>query len=77
MKYLTAMILLTGCCAMKHPFDGKAQSWCEAEAKGNKLCADHGGLSPGYWNPVYLNCADGSRFERGPDGEYREMGVAK
>ena len=71
MKYLAAIILLTGCCSLKHPIDGKAKSWCEAEAIGTKLCADHGGLSGGYWNPVYINCTDGSRFERRHDGTDR------
>ena len=69
MKTTLLAILLTGCCALKHPLDGKAQSWCEAEPKARKLCADHGGLSE-YWNPVYIDCRDGAKFEREHTGRY-------
>lgn len=35
-------IMLTGCCALKNPLDGKAQSWCESEKMAMEYChAEH------------------------------------
>ncbi len=71
MKYLMFLVLLSGCCSLRHPLDGKAQSWCEAEPNARKACADHGGL--GEWNPVHVRCKDETKYTRGPGGKYNQV----
>lgn len=48
------LVLLTGCCSLKYPLDGKAVSWCERANRAENLCAAHGGIKR-------TNCASGGQ----------------
>lgn len=65
------LTLTTGCCVLKYPLDGKAQSWCKAESRAKKTCKKHGGIlystkgfKEGYgkytYDPIQVTCADGT-----------------
>jgi hypothetical protein len=73
---LALALTLSGCCVLKYPLDGKAQSWCEAESRAEKNCKKHGGIfystkgyNKGYgqklYSPIEVTCADGTILDNG------------
>ncbi len=33
-----SLLVLSGCCSLKFPLDGKAQSWCRAKKLATEYC---------------------------------------
>lgn len=64
MKFIPVILLLSGCCALKYPLDGKAQSWCNHLKTAQEVCATHGGLDKrNDYTPYRALCADGTSVE--------------
>jgi hypothetical protein len=67
MRTIVIALLLTGCCTLKHPLDGKAQNWCRYSKLAAKACKHHGGVMEhgdyAPMTPYEVTCADGVRIE--------------